>query len=330
MKKSYIHQSITEITVGFFVFAILGALILFTIVLSYDNIFTKSYGMQVKFDNVTGLIRGDKVYVQGVDVGRVSNLEIAPDGVLVDLTLKYDVSLREGYSIMVKSSSVLGGKFIEVNEGPREAAALANGVEVIGRAPVDFLEEASEALTSIRSALDDGGVLGNLEDTMANLKVVTDRMVKGEGTVGKLFAEEELYNELKMAIADVRAITGPLSMGEGTLGKLLTEDEIYNDLKQTTADLKDITGRLQRGEGSMGKLLSSDETIYNDLKATLASINEAMNKVSQGEGTLGKLVNDEELYNEVMKTLAELRAMFDDLRETSPVTSLSGVIFGAF
>ncbi|MGA1531282.1 MAG: MlaD family protein, partial [Kiritimatiellia bacterium] len=183
MKKSYIHQSITEITVGFFVFAILGALILFTIVLSYDNIFTKSYGMQVKFDNVTGLIRGDKVYVQGVDVGRVSNLEIAPDGVLVDLTLKYDVSLREGYSIMVKSSSVLGGKFIEVNEGPREAAALANGVEVIGRAPVDFLEEASEALTSIRSALDDGGVLGNLEDTMANLKVVTDRMVKGEGTV---------------------------------------------------------------------------------------------------------------------------------------------------
>ncbi len=296
MKKSYIHQSITEITVGFFVFAILGALILFTIVLSYDNIFTKSYGMQVKFDNVTGLIRGDKVYVQGVDVGRVSNLEIAPDGVLVDLTLKYDVSLREGYSIMVKSSSVLGGKFIEVNEGPREAAALANGVEVIGRAPVDFLEEASEALTSIRSALDDGGVLGNLEDTMANLKVVTERMVKGEGTVGKLFAEEDLYN----------------------------------DLKQTVSDLKDITGRLSRGEGSMGKLLSSDETIYNDLKATLASINEAMNKVSQGEGTLGKLVNDEELYNEVMKTLAELRAMFDDLRETSPVTSLSGVFFGAF
>jgi phospholipid/cholesterol/gamma-HCH transport system substrate-binding protein len=296
MKKSYIHQSITEITVGFFVFAILGALILFTIVLSYDNIFTKSYGMQVKFDNVTGLIRGDKVYVQGVDVGRVSNLEIAPDGVLVDLTLKYDVSLREGYSIMVKSSSVLGGKFIEVNEGPREAAALASDVEVIGRAPVDFLEEASEALTSIRSVLDDGGVLGNLEDTMANLKVVTDRLVKGEGSVGKLFAN----------------------------------DDVYNDLKQVVADIKDITGRLQRGEGSMGKLLSSDEGIYNDLKATLASINETMNKVSQGEGTLGKLVTDEELYNEVMKTLAELRAMFDDLRETSPVTSLSGVFFGAF
>lgn len=227
MKKSYIHQSITEITVGFFVFAILGALILFTIVLSYDNIFTKSYGMQVKFDNVTGLIRGDKVYVQGVDVGRVNNLQIAPDGVMVDLTLKYDVNLREGYLIQVKSSSVLGGKYIEISEGPREAAALASGSEITGRAPVDFLEEASAALASIRSTLDEGGVLGNLEETMANLKVVTERLAKGEGTAGKFFS-------------------------------------------------------------------------------------------------------DDELYNEVMKTLAELRAMFDDLRETSPVTSLSGVFFGAF
>lgn len=296
MKKSYLRQATTELTVGFFVFAILGALILFTIVLSYDNIFTKSFKMDVKFDNVTGLIRGDKVYVQGVDVGRVNALSIGPDAVLVNLTLKYDVNLREGYDIQVKPSSVLGGKYISINEGPRDAAPLAAGIPIVGRAPVDFMEEASEALSSIRSALDEGGLLGNLEGTMANLKTITDR----------------------------------LAQGEGTMGKLLTEEEVYNDLKAIAADIKDVSGRLSRGEGTMGKLLSSDEAIYNDLKETLASINDSMAKISSGQGTLGKLVNEDQLYNEIMKALAEVRAMFDDLRETSPVTTMTSVFFGAF
>lgn len=296
MKKSYIRQATTELTVGFFVFAILGALIMFTIVLSYDNIFTQSYKMNVKFDNVTGLIRGDKVYVQGVDVGRVNELSIGPDAVLVSLTLKYDVNLREGYDIQVKPSSVLGGKYVSINEGPRDAAPLAAGTEIVGRAPVDFLEEASEALSSIRGSIDEGGVLANLEDTLANLKVVTDRLAQGEGTVGKL----------------------------------LTEEQVYNDLKQVAADVREISGRLNRGEGTLGKLLSSDEAVYNDLKETLGSINDSMAKISAGEGTLGKLVNDDQLYNEIMKALTEVRAMFDDLRETSPVTTMTSVFFGSF
>lgn len=296
MKKSYISQAVTELTVGFFVFAILGALILFTIVLSYDNIFTKSFKMDIVFENVTGLIRGDKVYVQGVDVGRVNEMTIGPDGVMVNLTLKYEVQLREGYDIQVKPSSVLGGKYVAINEGPRDAATLPEGTPITGRAPVDFLEEASETLSSLRGSLEEGNLMGNLSDTMASLKVVTKRLEDGEGAVGKL----------------------------------LTEEEVYNDLKQIAADIREVSGRLSRGEGTVGKLLSTDETLYQDLKSTLASINDSMAKISRGEGTLGKLVNDDELYNEIMKALAETRAMFDDLRETSPVTTMTSVFFGAF
>lgn len=328
-KKSYLHQAATELTVGFFVFAILGALILFTIVLSYDNIFTKNYAMNIKFDNVTGLIRGDKVYLQGVDVGRVNTLEIIPDGVMVSLTMKYDVNLHEDYEIQVKPSSVLGGKYVAIDEGSRDAPLLAAGTPITGRAPVDFLEEASEALTSIRGSLE-GGLLSDLEDTMASLKDITDGLERGEGTLGKLLKEDELHGEIVTIAADVREITARLKQGEGTLGKLLTEDQLYTNLTAIAADINEISARLRQGEGTLGKLLSSDEAIYNDLKATMTSINTTMTKISSGEGTLGMLVNDRALYDEIMKALAETRAMFDDLRETSPVTTMTSVFFGAF
>ncbi len=330
MSKTRVQQAATEVTVGFFVFAILGALVMFTIVLSYDNIFTRSYKMDIQFDDVTGLIRGDKVYVSGVDVGRVNNLEISPEGVIVSLTLKHKVELRQDYVAEVKSSSVLGGRYVSIYEGKRDSLLLDPSVTITGRPPIDFIAEASDAIASIRNTLEGGGVLGNLEDTMSNLKNITEDLQQGKGTIGKLLKDDAVYAELQGTVSNLNVITKRLEAGEGSIGKLLTEEEVYDNLKQVSADLKDISGRLARGEGTIGKLLSSDETVYNDLKGTLASINDAMGKVSQGQGTLGKLVNDDELYNEIMKALAEVRAMFDDLRETSPVTSLSSIFFGAF
>jgi len=296
MKKEKVKQTATEITVGLFVFAILGALIMFTIVLSYDNIFTQSYSMVVDFENVTGLTKGDKVYVQGVDVGRVKGMVITEKGVRVDLTMKYKVNLHEDYVIQVKPSTILGGKYIDIYEGTRDLPLVDIALPVNGTPPVDFMAEASEAVKAVRASLEEGGILKNLETSMENIET----------------------------------ITANLESGKGTLGKLINDDAVYNDLKEITDNLKLVSDRLEKGEGTLGKLLSSDETVYNDLKETLNSFNSAMVKVRDGEGTLGKLVNDESLYDELMKTLAEVRAMIDDIRETSPITSLTSVFFGAF
>lgn len=296
MKKEKVKQTATELTVGFFVFLILGALVMFTIILSYDNIFTQNYRLMVHFDNVTGLTRGDKVNVQGVDVGRVKDLSITDDGVMVDLTMKYKVTLHEDYGIQVKPSTILGGKYIDIYEGTRTLPEIDPSSRIVGKPPVDFIAEASEAVRSIRSSLEEGGILSNLETSMANFKAISDKIEKGEGT----------------------------------LGKLIGNDEIYNDLKEIADNLKAISGRLERGEGMLGKLLSSDDSVYNDLKSTLSSFSDAMSKVKEGEGTLGKIIQDESLYDEIMKTLAEVRAMIDDIRETSPVTSMTSIFFGAF
>jgi len=296
MNKEKVKQTATELTVGIVVFGILGALIMFTIVLSYDNMFTRNYGLLVDFENVTGLTRGDKVYVQGVDVGRVKELSITDDGVMVELTMKYEVNLHEDYVIQVKPSTILGGKYIDIYEGSRDLPLINRSAPILGTSPVDFIAEASEVVKSIRASLEEGGVLKNFEATMENFKT----------------------------------ITANIESGKGTIGMLINDDTVYNDLKEITDNLKLVSDRLEKGEGTLGKLLSSDETIYNDLKETLSSFNIAMVKVRDGQGTLGRLVHDETLYDELMKTLAEVRAMIDDIRETSPITSLTSVFFGAF
>lgn len=295
MKRSKLQQMSVEVMVGAFVMMIVLALGFFTIILSQDNVFTKNYEYTVVFDHVTGLIKGDKVFVHGVNVGRVKTLEIKPDGVHALLVLDYEVKLREDYEIAVRASSILGGKYVDIAEGSDDKPLLPEGSAIVGRGPVDFIAELTDTVRSLQASLDEGGVLGNLERTMANVRDVTDK----------------------------------LKSGEGTIGRLLSDDALYFELRQVSSNLAAVSTRVAQGEGTLGKLLSSDDQVYRDLSEAVASLKDVATTISRGEGTLGKLTKDDQMYKQLNELLGEVRAAIDDLRETSPVTSFSSVFFGA-
>lgn len=274
MKRSRMQQMSIEVVVGFFMMMILLALGFFTIILSQDNIFTQNYSITVVFDQVTGLIKGDKVYVKGVDVGRVKSLVVKRDGVHATLILDYPLELREDYQIQVVPSSVLGGKFVEIREGSADKPLLPEGAPIVGRGPVDFLAELTEGMRRVRESLESGGVLGNLEETMANLKIVTARLKDGEGTVGKLLTDDGLYTNLL-------AVSARLERGEGTLGRLLsTDDQLYRDLSDTIASLKETAETINRGEGTLGKLVK-DDGVYKQVDGLMGEIRAAVDDLRE-------------------------------------------------
>ena len=296
MKKSHLQQNVVEVMVGAFLFVALLALGFFTIVLSQENWLKKIYRMEVIFNDVTGLVKGDKVFVHGVDVGRVKNMTITPDGVRASLSLSQEILLRDNYQIRVLPSSVLGGKYVDIDEGGLDNPLLAQGTTIRGKGPVDFIAELTEATQTIRGSLEKGGILANLEGTMSNLREITDRLQRGEGTVGRL----------------------------------LTQDDIYTDIRKVSSNLADISERLNKGQGTLGRLLAEDDTLYRDLSDAVASLKDVSQTLSKGEGTLGRLAKDDEMYNQLNELLGEARAAIDDLRETTPVVSFSSIFFGAF
>ena len=274
MKRSRMQQMSMEVVVGFFVMMILLALGFFTIILSQDNVFSKSYNLTVVFDQVTGLIKGDKVFVKGVDVGRVKSLAVQRDGVHATLLLGYPIALREDYHIAVVPSSVLGGKFVEIKEGSPDKPVLPEDARITGSGPADFIAELTDAVKSVRDSLEGGGVLGNLEQTMDNLKELTRRLRDGEGTLGKLLTEDAVYT-------NILAVSDRLAKGEGTLGKLLSSDDtLYRDLSDTVAALKETAETINRGEGTLGKLIK-DDGIYTQVDGLMGEVRAAVDDLRE-------------------------------------------------
>ena len=303
MSDKHTKELSIEVLVGFFMFIILIALGVFTIILSRQNFLQKRYPVAVLFSEVSGLREGDPVFLRGMKVGVVKETALDNSHVVVRADLDVPVQFREGYKVEVVASSMLGGKQLKIEEGPLSAMPLLHDALIRGTEPTDILEELGAAVAGIRE--------------------MTDQIAAGKGTIGKLIHDDELYNNL-------RDVSAKLAHGEGTIGKLLNEETVYDDLKTTMSNLQDVSGRLANGEGTLGKLLAKDDQLYQDISATMTNLRTITDKVGSGEGTLGKLVNDDQIYVEAQKLLKELRAAIDDMRETSPVTTFSTVLFGAF
>ncbi len=310
MSDKYNKELSIEVLVGFFMFIILIALGVFTIVLSRQNFLQKKYPIAVYFEEIGGLREGDPVFLRGTKVGAVKETKLENNQVIVRADLDSPVQLRQGFKVEVVASSMLGGKQLNISEGPLNAEPLAVDAIIAGTKPTDILEELGAAVAGIRE--------------------MTDQVAAGKGTLGKLIQDDAVYNTLQEMLTNLRDVSTKLARGEGTIGKLLNEETVYTDLKATVANLQEVSGRLANGEGTLGKLLSKDDKLYTDLSVTMTNLRTITDKVGSGEGTLGRLVNDDQIYVEAQKLLGELRAAIDDMRETSPVTTFSTILFGAF
>jgi len=338
MKQSSVDREMTmELVVGTFMFMILLALAYFTIVLGRASLFEKKFPLEVDFEDVMGLRKDDNVVERGMTVGKIKSMRLMEGKVRVLAMMDKSIKLKTDYHITVISTSILGGRNMEVKVGSEKAPLLSADVMPQGTKPFDLMAEAASAVHEIRIAMNEGGILTNLEASVASIKDISGKISRGEGTIGKLVNDGALYDEYRSVAKDISGVTAKIqeiadkiNRGEGTLGKLIADDSVYTNVAAVAANLKDISDRLNKGEGTLGKLLSKDDQLYKDVSQTAASLKEITGKIQRGEGLLGKLVNDDSLYNEVKSAVGEVRATIDDYRETSPVVSFTTLLMGAF
>jgi phospholipid/cholesterol/gamma-HCH transport system substrate-binding protein len=72
-------------------------------------------------------------------------------------------------------------------------------------------------------------------------------------------------------VGDVGEITGRIRDGEGTLGKLTTDDQVYVSLQESLDKLAALLKDVEDGKGTLGRL-AKDEQLYNNLNELSAEI----------------------------------------------------------
>jgi phospholipid/cholesterol/gamma-HCH transport system substrate-binding protein len=81
--------------------------------------------------------------------------------------------------------------------------------------------------------------VGDARSMMQEIQKAVRQINEGKGTMATLFRDEKLAKDLKDTVADIKVVAERLKKGEGTVGKLLADETIYKELQRLLKNFSD-------------------------------------------------------------------------------------------
>ncbi len=219
---------------------------------SENNIFSRTFVVAAEFKNVEGLKHGDNVWLSGVKIGTVGDVEIISEGkVIVTLNLRHNQNqfIKKDATASIGSDGLVGNKIVVVRPGMApEVIAERDTINTLS--PPDTQE-------LINIAKDVGE---NTRSLTHDLSTIARRINEGQGIVGEFLNDGDFARELRLTVSSLQA-TGA-------------------NTAQASAELHQLIYELRAGTGLLPTLIS--DTAYAN------TFREALNNVREFSATAGE------------------------------------------
>ena len=272
--------------------------------------FTPKIEILAYFDDAQGIRIGAPVNLQGVPIGNVTDVRVVEHGttpvqVRMKITKKIAAEIPVDSTSALTQAGVLGETFVNIDRTTAKSKQTVHaGSELVVKESPNF----QDVIRTTNSSLQ------NVDVLIRRIDRIVTFIESGQGSIGKLIYDQELYNRLNSTLNEVQAMVNTISSGKGSIGKLINSDELYNKANDSVDKLNKIIDEIQAGNGTVGKLLK-DPTLYNNANQTIAKANSLMEDINQGKGAIGKLAKDEQFAAKLDNTISKLSLILNDMQE---------------
>lgn len=285
-----------ELRVGIFVLVGIAAVLLVLFMMTDPATFRGRYEVATLVENAGGIRSGDPVQMRGVNIGRVRQFSLTPEGVLIGLEIEGIWEIPEDSRTRLVSNGLLGGRTVDVVEGestrrvPRGSILPGELVASALESTDDFAVDAQDVLQRVRRLLSDttlsavqGGAV-EMEGLLRELSGVVDTQ---RSELARLTAS---LNRTAAELEGVTRTAGPdlartLARADSAMLQL---NRTSGTLDQAAASLRTVLGRMERGEGTLGRL-ATDEALYTNLNRASQSMAELLEDVRLNPGRYVRL-----------------------------------------
>jgi phospholipid/cholesterol/gamma-HCH transport system substrate-binding protein len=267
---------------------------------SKRNIFRSTINVSASFNNVGGLVPGNNVRFNGINVGTVSKVYAVSDTAIeVEFTVDESATkyISKNAVAAIGTDGLLGNKLINISPGKKDSSPIENGGVLATMHSVQ-MDNALRTLTATND---------NLQVITNNLKGVSEKF-NNNNSLWHLLTDTVLSENVKNAIVRFKVtgdntaiITGDLSRiakdlkeGKGAFGALLTDTSLSHKLRQTVVNIhsvsdslaivsgnfKSISDKIKKGNGAIGTLLTDTAFVHN--------LNQSMSNIKYASGNLNE------------------------------------------
>lgn len=309
-----------ETKIGMLAVVCIALLVLGFNFLRGKSFFKKEKHIYAVYQDVQTLSKSNPVIINGVQIGRVENVDGGKDmrRIVVTVNLTKDVNIPDN-SLAVINPNLLGSPSLEIQLGNSPTYLKSNDTLLTTLSSGAF----DEALKIINPVLYEvRNAVKSLDSVMHVVTGVFDPTTK---------------NNIKGVIANLNTTTASFALSAASLQEILNTQN--GALASSLRNVSEFTANLNSNNSKLDSILenaraASQKFADIDLKNTLDTLNAAVvnfkkgsDKINSKDGSIGLLLNDTKLYDNLESSVNKLNILLDDIR-VHPKRYVSISVFG--
>ena len=293
------------------VLIILSGIFLFLLGYNFLNstsLFKKENTLFALYENVEGLQVGTKVTVNGLSVGKVSDIDFLPgtNKILVSFTIRNDVVFSKNSVAELYEAGLIGGKSIAIHPVYDNYIKFKSGDTLKSSVKPGLTDVVNQQIAPLQQKLEK--VLSNADSLFSGVNNVLN-------TRGK--------NNLSTTLEN---LSSAVKNSDEFISRLNSISKNQNkNINRTIENLSMITESLNKISDSLSKS-SLKQTIYNFEKLS-SNFNQVLMEIQNGNGTINKLIYQDSLYQNLKNSSKAIEILLKDLK-SNPKRYVHFSLFG--
>ena len=297
-----------ELKIGFVALLAIVALFIGVNYLKGLDVLNPSRKFYAKYENIGGLKVGSSVFVNGYQVGMVSNIDLLANEnqqLLVTISIEKDFDIPKNSILKIVNQDLMGTKSVNLILG--DAASFAeDGETLISGMEGSLQDEVSAQILPLKIKTEE--LIGSIDSVMKIITAILDKDAR-ENLSNSLQSLDQTFLLMNQSMIKVNQIVDQ------------NDERISSIVKNLEANNDEITNILKNFSNI------SDDIAKSNIKNLLTSLSAASKKINDSEGSLGMLINDKDLYLNLEKSSKELEALIKDIK-ANPKRYVSFSIIG--
>lgn len=245
--------------------------------------------IQVIFDEAKGVEIGSPVTILGIKRGRVKDIKINEEGVLLTLQTILDIPLTQDSEFYIDDSDLMGDAEIEINPG-------------VSSKIMDFsLIQRGNGQFGMSTLFADVSIM--IED----LKIILREISKEDGLI---FSTKSMIDSSRILL-DI--INNTYADNEDKIVSIIDNlDSISLNINSLINDNKE---NINQTTEEIVSLLQDTRIAIDSLKSTNSKIGNLADEITHGDGSAQQLLRDKELYDNLKNSSAALDSLLHDIKD---------------
>ncbi len=284
--------------------------------LSGNDVFSGSNKYYAIYKNVEGLTVSKPVLVNGFQIGRISSMQLRPDGrTVVEFKVDKQYNIPSNTLAQLVSTDLLGGKAITFELG--NSTIYADDLDTLS---ADIQGSLAESLQPIQKKVE--ALMVKMDSSLASINRIMNPQFEKD--------VDHSFSSIAVSLKTLEGTTRKIDQLVGTQSThintvMRNAAAVSSNLNTTSSHFNGIATNLEKfsndlASSNIKQTLTNADKMVADLQATTTKIN-------NGQGSLGMLLNDSTMYYNLKEASKNLNYLFIDLK-AHPKRYVSFSIFG--